>query len=320
MKARALLAPGLIVGALSIPSVASAHIRLDMPPSFQVQNSAGDPQKSGPCGGPGTKSNVVTNFHAGDTVHFEWTETLAHGGHYRFAIGLKGEADVPPDPKVVAQGGTSISAPIQNPPVFPVLADGIYPHAAADISSGKKWTYDLKLPAGMTCTACLLQITQFMTDHGSNTGGNDGYFYHHCAAVTIAAAGAPGDAAAPADAGARDASKPLDTAATGGAGGSTGGTGGSTGGAGGSTGGASGSTGGASGSTGGASGNTGGARGTGGASGGAGGEGTGGSDETGGSSPKPSKSSGGCSYGGSGAGGWLLLLALAGYFRYRARR
>jgi MYXO-CTERM domain-containing protein len=193
----------------------------------------------------------------------------------------------------MAKNGISISVPIQNPAVFPVLADGVNPHNASDIRTPKKWTYDVKLPAGMTCDACVLQITQFMTDHGSNTGGNDGFFYHHCANVTIAAA-AGIDAGTPTDsAPAVDVAPATDSAATGGAGG-TGGSG------------------------------TGGARATGGSGGGGhsgtgGTTGTGGTEDTGGA-PPPKTSSGGCAVGGAGGGGLLVLLLLAGYFRYRARR
>jgi hypothetical protein len=232
-------------------------------------------------------------------VHFDFTETVAHGGHYRIALGLKGQADLPLDPTVMAKNGISISVPIQNPPVFPVLADGVNPHNASDIRTPKKWTYDVKLPAGMTCDACVLQITQFMTDHGSNTGGNDGFFYHHCANVTIAAAGGTTP-----DAGvAVDSAVAVDSGTTGGAGG---GGGSDTGGAGGGGSGGVGGTG------------TGGARATGGSTGGGTGGG-GGTEDTGGA-PPPKPSSGGCAVGGAGEGGLLCLLLLAGYFRYRARR
>jgi hypothetical protein len=316
MKVRTLLPSFLGAAVVAFPFAASAHFVLNQPLSWQKQDALGDPQKKGPCGDAGTKTNAVTMLNAGDTVHFDFVEAIVHGGHYRIALGLKGQADLPLDPTVTAKNGVSISVPIQNPPVFPVLADGINPHNASDIASGKKWTYDVKLPAGMTCTQCVLQITQFMTDHGSNTGGNDGFFYHHCATVTILAAGAPADGGAPkADAG---AAKADGGSATGGASGasdaaadSAPATGGSSG-----TGGSAGGTGGAQ-ATGGA---TGGSHGTGGA-----GEtgGSGGNEDTGGAPPSGSKSSGGCDLGGAGSGGWLALLLALGarrYFRYRARR
>jgi hypothetical protein len=294
MKDRVLLS--FLATIVLAPRTASAHFVLNQPPSWQQQDSLGDPQKKGPCGDAGTKTNTVTKLMAGQMVHFDFTETITHGGHYRIALGLKGQGDLPADPLVNQKNGVSIDVPIQNPAVFPVLADGINPHNASDIKSGKKWTYDVKLPAGMTCDACVLQITQFMTDHGSNTGGNDGFFYHHCANVQILAAAAS-DGGAPV----ADAAVSVDVAATGGmTGGGTGGmTGGSTGG-----------------TTGGAG--TGGARATGGSTGGNQGN-TGGSEETGGEPPKKSPG-GGCAVGGDGAGSLLALLLAAGYFRKRARR
>jgi MYXO-CTERM domain-containing protein len=185
-----LVPPALLVALAWAAPVARAHFILSEPPSFQAQNAFGDPQKAGPCGGNGTPTGAVTRYQAGAVVHFAFQETIPHGGHYRISLGMTGQGDLPPDPPVVARDGVSISAPIQDPPQFPVLADGVNPHTS--VAPGKMWTADVKLPANVTCDACLLQITQFMTDHGSNTGGNDGFFYHHCAAITIGAAAAPG--------------------------------------------------------------------------------------------------------------------------------
>jgi len=276
------------VGVGVAPSFAHAHFVLNAPASWQVQNGLGDPQKAGPCGDPGTKTKAVTTFHAGETVHFDVDEMVPHGGHYRVALGLKGVADLPLDPKVVTKAGVSVSAPIENPPQFPVLADGVNLHTGDEIAPGKKWTWDVKLPAGMTCSGCILQVTEFMTDHGSNTGGNDGYFYHHCANVTILpalrpdaglaadAAQSPDAADGPIesrpDAAARDA--PIDGAS--------------------GAGGFSGAGGGASGS-GGSSGDD--------------GQGTSGSGGAGGA-PDAKRDSGGCALAGGGPGGSALLLLL----------
>src|SRR5262249_21201381 len=49
----------------------------------------------------------------------------------------------------------------------------------------------VKLPDGMLCTNCVLQVEQFMSNHGKNNPG--GCFYHHCAIVNITADG-PQDA------------------------------------------------------------------------------------------------------------------------------
>jgi hypothetical protein len=67
-----------------------------------------------------------------------------------------------------------------DPPVFPVLADGVLVHTAP--FSGPQ-SFDVQLPAGMTCDHCTLQIIQFMSNHVLNNPG--GCFYHHCATVNI---------------------------------------------------------------------------------------------------------------------------------------
>ena len=51
------LATGALLGAVTLaPLAARAHFVLMQPPSFQAQNSVGDPQKAGPCGGAGTRT------------------------------------------------------------------------------------------------------------------------------------------------------------------------------------------------------------------------------------------------------------------------
>ena len=70
----------------------------------------------------------------------------------------------------------------QAPPVAPVLVDGLYPHTAASITTPKAYSYDLKLP-NTPCTRCTLQLVQFMNHHPYNMPG--GYFYHHCADISI---------------------------------------------------------------------------------------------------------------------------------------
>jgi hypothetical protein len=101
---RPLLA-SLVFACVLAPSTARAHFVLMQPPSFQMENAIGDPQKAGPCGGPGTATSMVTTYHAGDTVHFVFKEAIIHGGHYRVALGLKGQSDLPADPTVVQMGG-----------------------------------------------------------------------------------------------------------------------------------------------------------------------------------------------------------------------
>ncbi|MEO8679483.1 MAG: SCE4755 family polysaccharide monooxygenase-like protein [Vicinamibacterales bacterium] len=184
----------------SLPQlVADAHFKLLAPESWIVEDQRGDPQKLGPCGGtaalPGTPSNIVGQVKGGSMLHIKLLETIYHPGHYRVALAVNAVDELPPDAIAVERftekGPLSVSAPIQNPVVKPVLADGLWPHAAKP-AAPQTWETDVELP-NINCPKCMLQITQFMAEHGYNKDG--GYTYHHCAALQITA----------------DAAKPMST-------------------------------------------------------------------------------------------------------------
>jgi uncharacterized protein (TIGR03382 family) len=207
---------------------ARAHIVLvsdggaDTPKDFQLMTDAvGDPQKPTPCGGPGTATNIVTTFHAGQTITVTWVEAIAHSGHFRIAFApvapSAATATVLPDPvvteytdamketasavAVTATGGSISTSGI-------VLADNLFPHCIAGDpcegmagvpTTGSAKTYSTTVTLPMTaCTNCTLQVVQFMSYHPVDPS----FFYHHCAAVTIleAEGGTPGNAAVDASA------------------------------------------------------------------------------------------------------------------------
>jgi uncharacterized protein (TIGR03382 family) len=179
----------LAVGLVLVSSSAYAHFKLTSPASMTVQDQYGSPQKSAPCGLSDTsatadnsmKTNAVTMLQTGSMLQIKLTETIQHPGHYRVAI-AQTMAGLPADPPVTAGGGDPCnSTTIMNPPVMPVLADGLFPHTGA--LSGEQ-TAMVQLPAGFTCTNCVVQVIQYMGDHVLNNPG--GCFYHHCATVTIA--------------------------------------------------------------------------------------------------------------------------------------
>jgi hypothetical protein len=188
------------------PSTASAHFYIDYPdagyypgPSplpWWNQDSLGSPQKLGPCGDEddamqsgGGPTHVVTHFDPGQTITLEWTEVIPHTGWYRIAIAADRNDFVDP-PVEIDSNGNSADAGIENPPVLPVLADGIYQHTAG--LPGKTWPpYQLKLPT-TPCAKCTIQIIQVMLDHPSNLGNlpdgapnPDGFLYHHCIDISI---------------------------------------------------------------------------------------------------------------------------------------
>jgi len=181
-----------------------AHFVLVSPAASAVQNRQGDPQKMGPCGGvsanaargtaanPGVPTNAITEMKGGTNFHLLLNETVFHPGHYRVAL-ARTVAELPPDPVVTTRdtekGPWSVSAAIQNPPLAPVLADGLFTHT--ERPTGMSET-DVPVP-NINCKTCVLQVIQFMAEHGRNPDGD--YSYHHCAIVNITA----------------DATKPLDT-------------------------------------------------------------------------------------------------------------
>lgn len=200
---RALVLASLLFFARS----SEAHFKLQAPPSWMSQDSLGSPQKLGPCGDEddgtslATPSGIVTAYQVGDTITVTIQETIFHPGHYRIALAVNDRSELPAEPAVDAGGGYPCgTAVIEDPPVFPVLADNVFPHTAP--FSGPQTT-TVKLPPNVTCSKCTLQIIEFMSDHQLNNPG--GCFYHHCADLSVGDAGAPPppqDAAPPSDAGA----------------------------------------------------------------------------------------------------------------------
>jgi hypothetical protein len=185
-----------VVAVAALSSGAQAHFVLVSPASSLVQNRLGDPQKVAPCGGvsanpgrgtpanPGVPSGAVTELKGGANFHLLIQETVFHPGHYRVAL-ARTAAELPPDPVVTTKdterGPWSVSAEIQNPPVAPVLADGLFAHT--ERPTGLVET-DIPIP-NINCRNCMLQVIQFMAEHGKNADGD--YSYHHCAVVNITA-------------------------------------------------------------------------------------------------------------------------------------
>jgi MYXO-CTERM domain-containing protein len=176
------LAIGMI-GAVT-PGVAQAHFTLDAPMSWMSQDVVGGPQKQSPCGdeGGGTATGAVTPFQAGETITIQWTEVVPHDGWFRIALSYNDRADLMDPPYELNAAGNSVDAGIENPPVAPVLVDGLFPHTAASIRTPKSYSYDLTLPT-TPCDKCTLQVIQIMLNHPNNRPY--GYTYHHCADISI---------------------------------------------------------------------------------------------------------------------------------------
>jgi hypothetical protein len=175
----------LVVSTLSLAGTASAHFDLIAPPSNNNSDNGG---KGAPPCGPDV-SSVVTPVMGGSMITLKVDETTPHPGHYRVALALKSRDEIDPtkpgglkEPEVkddegnVITEGNSASAAIQNPPVFPVLADGIFPHT----SGGGEFETMIQLP-NVNCDKCTLQVIEFMAEH------SEPFFYRHCADLKITA-------------------------------------------------------------------------------------------------------------------------------------
>ena len=184
---------------------ADAHFVLISPAASLVQSANGDPQKIAPCGGvsanpqrgtpanPGVPSGAVTSVKGGTSIKLLVQESVFHPGHYRVAL-ARTAAQLPPDPMVTtaetARGRRSQSATIQNPPVAPVLLDGIFAHTERATAN---FEMDVPIP-NINCASCVFQVIEFMADH-PGIAVDGGHSYHHCAILNITA----------------DQAKPMDT-------------------------------------------------------------------------------------------------------------
>ena len=189
-----------VVAAIAIAGLSAAvdaHFVLISPAASLVQNRLGDPQKIGPCGGvsanpgrgtpanPGVSSGAVTSVKGGTNLPLLVHESIFHPGHYRVAL-ARTAAQLPPDPMVTTaqteRGVRSQSAAIQNPPVAPVLLDGIFAHTERPTQN-----FEAEIPIpNITCPNCVLQVIEFMADH-PGIAVDGGHSYHHCAILNITA-------------------------------------------------------------------------------------------------------------------------------------
>jgi hypothetical protein len=193
------------IGVACLSTGAGAHFVLVSPAASLVQNRLGDPQKIAPCGGvsanpgrgtpanPGVPSGAVTNVKGGTMLPLMVQESIFHPGHYRVAL-ARTAAQLPPDPVVTTvqteKGARSQSAVIQNPPVAPVLLDGIFAHTERPTQNFES---EIPIP-NINCVNCVLQVIEFMADH-PGIAVDGGHSYHHCAILNITA----------------DPAKPIDT-------------------------------------------------------------------------------------------------------------
>lgn len=170
MQRRALLALAVsLAGSISaFSSEASAHIRMDAPPP----RSNSDALKTGPCGGVASNGSFA-QYQPGDQVQVKWTETVDHFGCFQIAFSANGEA-----------GPFTVLRQLDDP-----MGD----------TTPRQLTATAKLPNGVTCKNCILQVRQLMigryckgspmldagggTEDIANLGAND--VYYGCADLRV---------------------------------------------------------------------------------------------------------------------------------------
>jgi hypothetical protein len=180
MRAQFQLIASTILVIASFSGAAQAHFNLIMPPPA---DSAADGGKGAPPCGPTSASGVVTAVQGGHALTVSLNETVLHPGHYRIALSINSRSELPADPiAVVDANGNSVSAPFEDPAVFPVLADDVFDHTTG--TTPIPFSTQVMLP-NITCSKCTLQVIEFMARHGANPGG--GFYYHHCADLAITA-------------------------------------------------------------------------------------------------------------------------------------
>lgn len=159
---------------------ARAHFRLETPAVMTEQNDLGDPQKTYPCGGDANAvmTGATTAFMAGDTITITINEEVYHPGHYRVALAPNDMSELPADPPITPSPQDECAmTEIMNPPVFPVIADGMLAHS--EPFDGEQ-SFEVTLPDDVSCDNCTLQVIQYMSSHGAPC------FYYHCAEISIA--------------------------------------------------------------------------------------------------------------------------------------
>lgn len=183
---RQLLLGFALLGTLGVTSSASAHFKLTSPASWLKEDAQGNPQKVSPCGvAEGTTTGLsgeVTTYHAGETIMVEWTDTIAHPGHFRIALAEDRKDLKDPDIKQDAQCSYDESL-VPKEASGNVLADGVAFRSrnGFNAQAGMKFTQPVTLP-DKPCDNCTLQVMQVMEN---DIQAISNCYYLHCANIKI---------------------------------------------------------------------------------------------------------------------------------------
>lgn len=176
-----LASSALVLAALTAASAAAAHIQMNEPVSRELNDSV----KSKPCG-PYVKGTAQVEYTAGDQIQVVFRETVDHTGCFQLSLStdndttwtlLKQDVDPAGD---VPDGTRVIGSP----------------------TSGAARSINARLPPGVTCQNCTLQLTQIMLEGTPQNGvcnanqqiddlADNGDVYFACADVNILPASVP---------------------------------------------------------------------------------------------------------------------------------
>jgi len=141
-----------LAGVLVLPGLAFGHARLTSPPPRSTTIG-----KTAPCAGI-PRTGTPTVLTAGQMLKVDWIETIDHPGHYELAI-----------------------SPADDQNFVTILGD-IPDRAFPQGADHNDYTTMLQIPQ-TTCTACTLQLIQFMSEKPPGQ-----QYYYSCADIQIVAA------------------------------------------------------------------------------------------------------------------------------------
>ena len=192
MNVRALFGGIVAIAAFSWAPCATAHVRVDSP----TPRDNADNHKSGPCGGV-ARTGSFTRLDIGQKVTFKFTETVEHEGCYQVHLSTDGDKTF-----------TKL-AELPDPP---------------NNGTPKAFSLEANLPAGVSCKACTLRVTQLMLgrqcvagDEPNKMSAGDTYFSCIDVCIGTDCPAAVADGGATTDGGAGSSSSGSTSSSSGGA-------------------------------------------------------------------------------------------------------
>ena len=171
---------------LLLPCSARAHDVLNFPPPWVVEDALGDPQKVAPCGVDSTvnytPSNIVTTFAPGQTITVRWQETIAHDGWFRIALSYKDRTDLKIRPTRQMCWATRRTPGSRCLPCHPCWSMGST-HTPPRASRHRRRTRTSSGCRRLHAPGARCSWFSSSNHHPYNMPG--GYFYHHCADISI---------------------------------------------------------------------------------------------------------------------------------------